>query len=248
MVPHPPTPILGLLAELVASPTSVAVWGNERPALTQLGLAIAQGLDRDFVWFDIRLADGTGDPDDVDAEPEAFGDRLRVITVDEMRLDDQAGNLADSMLIRESPPDPSTLTLLDLMRMPEQLREAATHIPTDSHPRAMLISNAERASAAFAGESGALRPYIEALNRLGWTVIVTSRSQPRANRADFDAVFRVGSGPGDVPDAIVAILDGVRPGSPLSAEPVDAWFRAEVPSAHLETGSTDGIGPPLRSA
>jgi len=62
----------------------------------------------------------------------------------------------------------------------------------------VLITNTERASAAFSGAPGALRPYIEALNRCGLTVVLTAHGRGRENKKDCDLVFA------EVPDADVA--------------------------------------------
>jgi hypothetical protein len=180
-----------LIAALQASRTSVALSGTHRQPVTELGVGIAARLDKRFLWYDIRPRGVPIAAWQLALQAEFSPEQIRPIAVDEMRLDDGAGNAASSILIRDTEPDPTTLTLMDLMRLPQMLRSAILDTPAEERPSAILISNAERASSAFEGREGALRPYLEALNRSGCTVVVTTVSQPRENRHDFEMVLRL---------------------------------------------------------
>jgi hypothetical protein len=182
-----PSPFVAPLVEaLRRQPTSIAIAGLDRARLTRVGLGLTERLDADGIWFDIRMRH---------AEPPSWqqsllgrfpGRRHQTIFVDEMKLDRGGQAPVESVLDPEDPLDRESLSLTELMRIPASLREVALDPRPDGHPRAIVLTNAERASAAFEGTQGALRPYIEALNRFRLTVVVTTMSRPRENVHDFD--------------------------------------------------------------
>ncbi|MGA8664233.1 MAG: hypothetical protein WB809_04090 [Thermoplasmata archaeon] len=186
-----PDGIRPLIESLRRGPTSVALTSESHGSLTRVAVGLAAQLDPEFAWFDIRSVDSESPSWHVALAAEFPGVRLRTIDVGEMKLDDMSGNLAASMLVRSEPADSSFATLSDLMRIPEALRDAALGNPPDAAPKVLLITNTERASAAFSGAPGALRPYIEALNRFGLTVVVTAHGPGRENRHDCDVVLLV---------------------------------------------------------
>jgi hypothetical protein len=177
--------IAPLIAALQRQPTSVVVTGSDREELTRVSLGLAERLDPSSIWFDIRGRNN---------EPATWhtallarypGGRHRTIYVDEMRLDEEAGGATATVLDPEDPVDDSILSMVDLMRIPVSLREAASEPGHGDAPRVLALTNVERASAAFDGAEGSLRPYIEALNRLHLTVVVSACSRPSGRFQKF---------------------------------------------------------------
>ena len=212
-----------LLAAVQRAPTSLILYGTDRPGLTRASLGLAVRLDPESIWFDIR---------ERSSEPAAWQQALtlefprrrhRAIYVDQMKLDTEAIPPVTSAFDPQDPAYEETLTIADLMKITADLREVALDGERPEGPRVIVITNADRASAAFSGREGALRPYIDALNRFGITVVVTSCGEPRSNVHDADPVLRLAPDPsGDAErDALVCMAvrnPGLFPSVPPGAQ------------------------------
>lgn len=183
------TYIAPLVEALRARPTSVALAGNNRVQLTQVAVGLAKRLDPEFLWFDIRSSQSEAPPWQSALEAGISPIRLHAIDVPEMHLDSAGADRTRSDPVYSPPLSYSPGFLDDLLRIPDSIRNAALDVGSDPTPRVILLTNAERASAAFDGSTGALRPYIEALNKVGVTIVVTACSRPRENRHDFDLLL-----------------------------------------------------------
>lgn len=181
-----------LLRALRGAPTSVAVWGMDRRFVTNVSLGIAAGADPEFVWMDIRSGDPGVPSWQRGLERRLPAARLRPVVIEEMGLDDLAGNAAESVVHEDANTWGRGSAPAVVPRLPQAIRELLMAPPAAGGPRVLLMSNVERASAAFDGAAGSLRPYIEALNSAGITVITTSIGRPRENRRDLDLVLRLG--------------------------------------------------------
>jgi hypothetical protein len=192
-VPLPPssTYIAPLVEALRERPTSVAISGPNRVQLTNVAVGLVRRLDPDYRWFDIRSSTSVAPPWQLALEAEVAPDRFRTIDVPEMRLDGAGAGEAGPIQLYNPPASSSPSLLDDLSRIPESIRNAALESGRELSPPVILITNTERASAAFDGSAGALRPYIEALNKVGVTVVVTACSRPRENRHDLDLLLTV---------------------------------------------------------
>jgi len=188
-LPLSSTYIAPLIEALRARPTSVALSGQNRVQLTHVAVGLAKRLDSQFLWFDIRSSQSEAPPWQSALEVDMSPTRLHVIDVPEMHLDSAGADRTSSEPVYSPPVLSSPGFLDDLLRIPESIRNAALEMEPDPTPRVILLTNAERASAAFDGATGALRPYIEALNKVGVTVVVTACSRPRENRHDFDLLL-----------------------------------------------------------
>ena len=193
----PSTFIAPLVDTLQRNPTSVALAGANRAQLTRVAIGLAERLDPECIWFDLRARMTEPPPWQIPLLRRFPVRRRRTIYVDEMQIDRDAAGPVDAVLDLENPVDAEISTLADLMRIPESLREVALNREPGSSPRVFLLTNAERASAAFEGTQGALRRYIEALNHFGLTAIVTTKSRPRENVRDFDLAFQVEDAPSE---------------------------------------------------
>jgi hypothetical protein len=210
----PPSTFISPLVEaLRRTPTSLALAGAVRSRLTRVALGLAERLDPECIWFDLRARLTEPPPWQLPLLDRFPTRRRRTIYVDEMHLDLGAAGPVDTVLDSRDPVDSGILTLADLMRIPQSVRDFALDWEPGGTPRVFLLTNAERASAAFEGKQGALRRYIEALNRFGLTALVTTKSRPRENVRDFDLAFLVeeaSSEPGSV--ASVTCLANRNPG------------------------------------
>lgn len=169
----------------------MALAGQNRVLLTQVAIGLAHRLDPEFRWFDIRSREAEAPHWQLALEGDISPERLHTIDVPEMKLDSAGAEQASSEQVY-NPPAASTPGFLDnLSRIPESIRRAALESEPSPNPRVILLTNVERASAAFDASSGALRPYIEALNRVGSTIILTACSRPRENKHDVDMLLLV---------------------------------------------------------
>ena len=217
-----------LVESLQQRPTSVALWGEERAVLTRVAVGLAKKIDPAFLWFDIQRTGSAPAPWQHALEAEAGPGRLHVLEIDEMRLDHGSGNAASSVLVRGSESDSESLAFADLMRVPERIRDVLLHADPASPPRLVLLTNVERASAAFEGRSGALRPYVEAFNSRGVTVLVTACGRPRENRHDLDLVLHVDGVRGGDDETATVVCDGVRSSGSFPAIPPGTRYQARA--------------------
>jgi hypothetical protein len=194
-----------LVDALRAQPTSVAITGLNRVLLTRVAVGLAHRLDPGFQWFDIRRSDSAAPPWQLALEADIPSERLHSIDVPEMRLDSAGEDHENSAVVYRPPAATSPGLFDELSRIPDSIRHAAQQEESAQTPRVILLTNAERASAAFEANVGSLRPYIEALNRLGVTVLLTACSRPRENRHDLDMHLRL-DGPPDESHAPTAVV------------------------------------------
>jgi hypothetical protein len=217
-----------LIRSLSDRPTSVAVWGSDRERLSRLGVGLSDRIDPAFLWFDIRPPGRAPPSWQLQLEADIPDPRFDVVFTPEMRLDDEAGNQASSILVRDASVDRSGVTVADLMRLPAKLREPVVGPEPSRRPGLILLTNVDRASAAFGGESGALRPYIEAVNAAGCTVVVTACSRPRENRQDFDLVFQLASQRVDAEPSWYVRCESIRVGSEFPSVPPGTMYAADA--------------------
>lgn len=228
MSPPPPATYLAPLVDaLKGRPTSVALTGKSRELLTQVAVGLAKRLDSDFQWFDVRDR-RSGEPAWQRVLEEGISSpRFRTIDVAEMQLDSAGAETATSERRYEPPVASSSGLWDDLARIPESIRRAALDRTPDATPRVILLTNAERASASFDAAPGALRPYIESLNSVGVTVVVTARSRPRENRHDFDLWLRVEGSRDEEDRPGMVVCEGVRVSGLFPAIPPGSSYSAE---------------------
>jgi hypothetical protein len=217
-----------LVEDLKKQSTSVALTGQNREQLTRVAVGLAGRLDPAFQWFDIRDRHLEAPRWQADLASGSPSGQAQLIDVREMRLDDAAGNVATSMIGRDGHPDTSFLTLADLLRLPAELQEAAARPNPNGRARVVLITNGERARAAFGGEEGSLRPYLEAMNHSGVTVILTACSRPRENRHDWDLVLLVRPESAEPPAPPAVECMATRSAGMFSSIPLGACY---APSA-----------------
>lgn len=197
--------IAPLLDALSARPTSVVATGANRVTLTRVAVGLAQRLDREFQWFDIREHTSAAPAWQRSLEDGIPPGHVHAIDVPEMQLDRAGSELATSERPLAPPVGAFPGLLDDLSRIPESIQRAAVEGADHSTPRVILLTNVERASAAFDGALGSLRPYITALNQVGVTTVVTACGHPRENRHDFDLEVVV-EGPRDDGHAAATVV------------------------------------------
>jgi hypothetical protein len=202
--------ITPLLDALKARPTSVALAGGDRVLLTQVAVGLARRLDPEFHWFDIRSSESEAPRWQSTLEAGIPPERRHTLAVPEMQLD-SPGAERGSADARHPPPAPTSPGFLDnLSRIPEGIRRVALENESGPTPRVILMTNVERASAAFDASSGSLRPYIEALNEVGVTVVLTARSRPRENKSDIDLLLAVEGSREDPRDPATVVCEATR--------------------------------------
>jgi hypothetical protein len=197
---------------LRSRPSSLVIVAAERITRDRLAARIAEALDPEFLWFELA---GPGD-EATPAERELFrqNEPNRFLRIDpgDFRLQKDLGTLALWAAGRSVNTPQSLRELADFAILPISIRLALLSRPLDGAPGAIVVANAERASANFDGRAGSLRPYVQVLNRFGFTPIVTAWEQFRENATDLEYILRIEQDPRELDRGLfVRCIRGGRP-------------------------------------
>jgi len=176
---------------LRSRPTSVVIIGAERIPRDRLAAAIARALDPTFLWFELARPGDEVTP----AERELFRqnepDRFLEIDPDDFRLREDLGTLALWAAGRDEHASEPLREVAEFAILPDSIRLALLSRDPDGGRGAIVVANAERARGNFDGRPGSLRPYVEVLNRFGFTPIITAWEQFRENATDLEYILRI---------------------------------------------------------
>jgi hypothetical protein len=195
-------------------PTSIGVWGGSRAYQTQLALAVARRVDPDFFWLQT-----VGDPGSRDAPDPSLAGRvpsghLFYLRLDQLAPRTRSGKVADWFGRADIPADTRLREIGDSLRLPSLARTLIEGRSATSPTKALAIAESNLAEPFLPLEEGGIRPFIEALNHYGVTLITTISNRPNPNARDIDYVLfiRPGSG-GDTQLPDVECRQGPPPGS-----------------------------------
>jgi len=185
--PRPPQPL-----PRIARPTSITVWGFDRPLVNRVTVALAKAVGPEFFWFEIR--DGSKAVDEAELAELRAVDPKHAFRLEprEVAPDARLGSMADWSVIVPTPEEQAEgRHLASLLAIPPKIRELVLGRDPDAPPAAFVISNTDRAANLYPGARGSLTPLIEALNQLRLTFVATSGRVPRENAQDCELVFQV---------------------------------------------------------
>jgi hypothetical protein len=190
--------------ELGRRATSVAISGPDRFAITRVAVGLARRLDSGFRWMDIRRSAFMPESWQLVLEATMPIGSFSTIDASALHPDPDAAYAAASLVTANGATDPSSARLAELLLGSLRGRAPLVSGTTPPPPHVLLLTNVERASAAFEGRAGALRPYIEAFNAVNITVLLSACSRPRENKSDVDFVLRVE--PSDDPERTTEVV------------------------------------------
>ena len=195
-------------------PTSLGVWGGSRASQTQLALAIARRVDPEFYWLQT-----VGDPRTHAAPELSLTDRvpsghLFYLRPEQLAPQTSSGKVADWFVRGDLEADARLQQIAAFLRLPSLARTLLDGRSASSPTRALVIAEPNLAEPFLPLEEGGIRPFIEALNQYGVTLVTTisNRLNPNARDLDYLLLIRPGSG-GDTALADVECRQGPPPSS-----------------------------------
>ncbi len=196
-------------------PTSIGVWGGTRAAQTQLALAVARRVDPEFYWLQI-----VGDPASHDApEPSLAGrvpsGHLFYLRPDQLAPRTRSGRVADWFGRADIEAATRLHQIAESLRLPSLARIFLDGKSATSSTKALVIAESNLAEPFLPLEEGGIRPFIEAMNQYGVTLVTTLSNRPNPNARDIDYVLFIRPGSGvDASLADVECRQGPPPGAP----------------------------------
>jgi hypothetical protein len=223
LVPEPPSRSPGRIPD----PTSAVIWGPDRPANDRVALALARAAGDESFWFEI--VDATGIPADQAAlRQEIDPTHAFLVQPEEVALDEALGNIALWTVIREPPDSPEAARLANFLRIPATVRSIVEHRGRFEGNATIVVANVDRGVAHFSGNAGTFTPFIEELNRLGYSLVFTNGKTPRANMRDFAISLRIEADPGSMALRAICVQGDPRFAGPLvpgAVTPVEELLR-----------------------
>ena len=175
----------------IGRPSSMFVWGRDRPTLCRLALAFSRSAGPELWWFDIVPQDGKINAVETDILGQVPVNHAYRVAPPDLQLQEAIGNMSLWAVIRQSPTEAKQNSEFShFLRIPDAMQQVvAEHNPDSS--AALVVSNVDRAAHLYPGDLGVFSPYIELLNRRRITLIFTRFGTPRANAADFEVNLRL---------------------------------------------------------
>ena len=175
----------------IGRPSSLFLWGKDRPTLCRLALAFSRSVGPELYWFDIVPEDGSFNENEMGTLTQVPSAHAYRVAPPDVKLQDPVGKMTLWSVIRQSPAEAMQESeLLAFLRIPDAIQRVVAEHHPDS-PATLVVSNVDRAIHLFAGDRGVFSPYIQLLNRQGITLVFTRYGTPRANAADFEVNLRL---------------------------------------------------------
>jgi hypothetical protein len=208
-------------------PTSAVIWGPDRLANDRVAVALARAAGTESFWFEIL--DTSGLPDAQAAlRQEIDPTHGFLVQPKDVALNETLGNMALWTIVREPPDSPEATRLSTFLRIPETIRSIVEHRAPYEGNATIVVANVDRGVAHFSGEAGTFSPFIDQLNRLGFSLVFTNGKTPRANMRDFAISIRVEADPGSAALRAICVQGDPRFSGPLVAgavTPLDDLLR-----------------------
>lgn len=155
-------------APLGAPGCTTIIWGEPRAILNRVLFAIAQDVDPNFFWLDIRSSLDPG----IEPGPVELGlipkERLYVTSrPTEVRPADPIAPRALSVVLRVDAPDAEVTTLVDFLRLPKLTHQLIDGLDRSPGPHVLVFANAERVREYYPRNSAEVRPFLEGQSRAG---------------------------------------------------------------------------------
>ena len=196
-------------------PTSIAIWGGTSPDRARLALALGRRIDPELLWLHVSGAAESSPESDGIATTAVRAGHLFLLDPSDLKPETGAGNLATWFARGDAAPGGMVLDLADFVRLPEFTRRLLEGRSAFSPTKVLVIANSNLLQPYYPKEEGGVRPFLEALNRIGVTGIYTDSSGLEPNSLDMNYLLRLqGERPGDSPGARVKCEQGAPPGTP----------------------------------
>ena len=167
-------------------PTSFGLWGGSRAAQTQLALAIARRVDPEFYWLQIVGDPGSHNTPEVSLSERVPSGHLFYLRPDQLAPRTPSGKVADLFVRSDLEADARLRQIGDFLRLPSLARNLLAGRSANSPTIALVIPESNLAEQILPLEEGGIRPFIEAINQYGVTLLTTLSNRPNPNARDID--------------------------------------------------------------
>jgi hypothetical protein len=182
-----------LIPEVARHPTSVVLYGSDRPLVNWVMYAILVRANPNFIWTDIRLSGEVLDPLDPLARQVIPKRQLSVVGPDALRRNPEPARAMPSV-IHPDEPDDLKERLANFLRLPEHTQDLISRVPNEGLVPLFGLSNAHRIAALYPPDT--IRPTLKAIKDSGFSLITTWADALPSSVREFDFVLGIeGLGP-----------------------------------------------------
>jgi hypothetical protein len=199
------------LGGIFSRPTSVILFGSNRPLLNWVAYALASETDPGFIWTDVRLwGEVLADVDPL-ARNLVPPNRLAVVYPNALVPNDAAANMAIGGVVRGDEPSDTVRQLVDFLRLPLPTQRLLSGATSGGQPIVLVLSNAHRIVAFYPVETVA--SVIQAIVGAGVTLFETFADAPLEGREAFETILHVeGNDPKEWRQATLRVEKGTSAG------------------------------------
>jgi len=196
-------------------PTSIGIWGGTATTRSRLALVVARRIDPEFYW--LQTQGGSGPTSEVD--PALAGrvpkGHLFFLRPGQVSRQTPTGPVSE-WFVRSDVESETRLNLIgDFMKLPTLARNLIGGGNPGRSTKALVIADSNLAESLLSLEEGGIRPFIEALNKHGLTMITTLGNRPNPNARDIDYLLYIRPEPTvEESGAPVEVRQGSPPGVP----------------------------------
>ena len=174
-----------------SAPTSFGVWGGSAEHRARLALALARRIDPGLYWIQAEEGAQSREAAELSVVTTVPTDHVFFLHPSELAPQTELGNMASWFVRSDLDPGTRLRAIGDFLRLPTLVRSLlegrSAYVPT----KALVAANADLARPFYPSEEGGIRPFIEALNEYGTTVILTLGKPPSPNVRDLDYLLKL---------------------------------------------------------
>ena len=170
-------------------PTSVIIFGDDRPLLNWVAYALAFINDPEFIWTDVRSLGQTPAPIDPMARNKIPPERFFVRRPSELTLNDEAANVAISAVIRSDETPENVRRLLDFLRLPTPTQHVLS-TPRRDQRLVVILSNSQRLAALYPSVEN-VSDTVRSILATDVNLIMTFADTPTEGRRAFDSIVHI---------------------------------------------------------
>lgn len=171
-------------------PTSVIVFGSDRPLLDWVAFVLASSNDPEFVWTDVRFPGQDPGKEDPMTRAVIPPERLTVRRPSELTLNDQSANVAVSAVIRSDEPPEDLRRLVDFLRLPTPTQQVLSGPRSSRRRSVVVLSNAHRLAALYPGAETVART-VRTILESDTVLVMTFADAPSDARFGFETILHV---------------------------------------------------------
>lgn len=171
-------------------PTSIIIFGNDRPLLNWVAYALATINDPGFIWTEVQARGQLAEETDPTSRKVIPPERSIVRRPSELALSNSVAHVAVSTVIRGDEPPENIRRLLEFLRLPAPTQQVLSSPRPDHGPRVVVLSNSHRIASLYPSipdVATTIRTILESDS----TIIMTFADAPTEGRAVFDTVLHV---------------------------------------------------------